>query len=145
MNLQKSQFTEEKKLNFINYYFGWNAVSCVIFTHNLRLNMGFEKELKNLIVKVYEDYINKENISTQSDYTNKHRASSTGFCHRKQYYSFLDTNPTEPIKEATNRIFRLGTILHKDIQEAFTKHVKEEKNVPMYVMLSKKENNNASE
>ena len=107
--------------------------------------MGFEKELKNLIVKVYEDYINKENISTQSDYTNKHRASSAGFCHRKQYYSFLDTTPTEPIKEPTNRIFRLGTILHRDIQEAFTKHVKEEKNVPMYVMLSKKENNNARE
>ena len=90
--------------------------------------MGFEKELKKLIVDVYENFINSENHSTQSDYTNRHRASSTGFCHRKQYYSFLDTTPTEPIKVETNRIFRLGTILHRDIQEAFTKHIEKNNN-----------------
>ena len=90
--------------------------------------MGFEKELKKLIVDVYENFINSENDATQSDYTNRHRASSTGFCHRKKYYSFLDTTPTEPIKVETNRIFRLGNLFHVELQEAFTKHIEKNNN-----------------
>ena len=91
--------------------------------------MGLEKELKNLIESIYENFINSENEGTQADYTNQNRASSSGFCHRKLYYSFLDTTPTEPIKPRTNRIFRIGTLIHKDIQAAFEKQVAEEKQI----------------
>ena len=51
-----------------------------------------------------------------------YRPSSAGMCSRKIYYeTVLRATVTDEISIKTRRLFRLGTILHDDIQSAFKK------------------------
>lgn len=54
---------------------------------------------------------------------NTYRSSSSGMCARKIYYESIEkATPTEEIDNKTRRVFRLGTIVHEDIQEAILNH-----------------------
>ena len=51
-----------------------------------------------------------------------YRASSSGMCARKIYYETIEkAKPTEKINEKTMRIFRIGDLIHEDIQAAIIK------------------------
>ena len=46
-------------------------------------------------------------------------ASSAGMCSRKIYYKSIErATKTEEINSKTMRIFRLGTLVHEDLQKA---------------------------
>jgi hypothetical protein len=48
-----------------------------------------------------------------------YRASSAGMCARKLYYeTVLRLEPSEEIKPNTRRVFRLGDLIHQDIQDS---------------------------
>ena len=51
-----------------------------------------------------------------------YRPSSAGMCSRKIYYeTILRPEPTNTIDKRVRRLFRLGDLLHQDIQDAFQK------------------------
>ena len=51
-----------------------------------------------------------------------YRPSSAGMCSRKIYYeTILRIDPTEVIDKRVQRLFRLGDLIHQDIQDAFKK------------------------
>ena len=88
---------------------------------------GFQT-LKNDIdiSKIYNDHLvrlnekRREELNKQRP-TNKnyYRVSSSGMCSRKLYYeSMLRLEPTEEINDKTRRIFRIGDLIHTDIQDA---------------------------
>ena len=79
-----------------------------------------EKQVTELFKFIYSEYINKlseENARPPGE--GFFRASSSGQCARKNYYSFTDTKPTNPPNDDTMRIFRLGDLIHLDIQDSF--------------------------
>ena len=78
------------------------------------------------IEKLYNDYIaikNEENY--QARYKGKEKyyhASGGGSCSRKLYYeSVQQADTTNPSNERSNRILRLGTIVHEDLELALRK------------------------
>jgi CRISPR/Cas system-associated exonuclease Cas4 (RecB family) len=79
---------------------------------------------------IYDDYLNdlqkKKSEEVYVGHEDKYSASSAGQCFKKHWYK---TNKYEgtPIDQRTNRLFRLGTLVHEDIQLAIIKY-KEEKN-----------------
>ena len=79
---------------------------------------------------IYDDYLNdlqdKRSKEVYVGHEDKYNASSAGQCFKKHWYK---TNKYEgtPIDQRTNRLFRLGTLVHEDIQLAIIKY-KEEKN-----------------
>ena len=79
---------------------------------------------------IYDDYLNdlqdKRSEEVYVGHEDKYNASSAGQCFKKHWYK---TNKYEgtPIDQRTNRLFRLGTLVHEDIQLAIIKY-KEEKN-----------------
>ena len=69
---------------------------------------------------IYNDYIvNENNINRKKykKYKGFYSASSAGSCFKKQYYHIEDTE-RDDIDLRINRVLRLGTVIHKDIQEA---------------------------
>ena len=80
---------------------------------------------KNSIVSVqdiYDSYISDENDKkVKSRYLGNeswYHSSASGMCLRKHYFSSF-VQPEEPPRESnTYRLFRLGEIVHTDIQEA---------------------------
>ena len=92
------------------------------------------------IEKVYADYINKQNELNRTErYKGKEtyfQASSSGTCARKIHYSSVDNvHPTNPPDKRSSRLFRLGTIVHEDLQNAFTNIV----NYNSYLLKKEKE------
>ena len=78
-----------------------------------------ENDVKSLIEDIYSDYLNKlSKESERSPGKGFFRVSSTGFCIRKNYYSFKETESTNPPNKKTMRIFRLGNLIHVDLQES---------------------------
>ena len=78
------------------------------------------------IEKLYNDYIaikNEENY--QARYKGKEKyyhASGGGSCSRKLYYESVEqADTTNPSNERSNRILRLGTIVHEDLELALRK------------------------
>ena len=77
------------------------------------------------IEKLYNDYIalkNEENYKERYEGREKYyHGSGAGSCSRKLYYESVEqieaTNPTD---EKSNRILRLGTIVHEDLQDALS-------------------------
>ena len=54
-----------------------------------------------------------------------YRASSSGMCARKIYYeTILKQEPTDKPNEKTMRIFRIGDLIHEDIQNAVVEYFK---------------------
>tara|TARA_Y100000593_G_scaffold89028_1_gene172376 strand:+ start:297 stop:542 length:246 start_codon:yes stop_codon:yes gene_type:complete len=70
------------------------------------------------IQKIYSDYIISSRGKKKK--TDKlYRASSSGMCSRKIYYESIEkAEPTNVANEKSQRIMRLGTIVHDDIQRA---------------------------
>ena len=73
------------------------------------------------IKEIYDSYIQKLNKHKSairySDRTWFH-SSSAGLCTRKHFFSSVSQAEGEPIKDDTMRLFRLGDIVHEDIQNA---------------------------
>ena len=73
--------------------------------------------------KIYQDYIDSENEKNRkARYEGKesfYRASSSGFCSRKIYFeSVAQIEVTNPTASKGQRIMRLGTVMHDDLQRA---------------------------
>ena len=73
------------------------------------------------IQKVYEDWLRKGNdLHRKKRNQGKEEwfhASSAGMCMRKHYFQHVaDVEPTE-IDDNTMRLFRLGDLVHGDIQK----------------------------
>ena len=78
------------------------------------------------IEKLYNDYITTKNEENyQARYKGKEKyyhASGGGSCSRKLYFESVDlTEPTNPTNEVSNRLLRLGTIVHEDFELALRK------------------------
>lgn len=70
------------------------------------------------ISKIYSDFIlSKRRKEKKKD--SLYRASSSGMCSRKIYYQAIEkAKPTNIANDKSQRIMRLGTIVHDDIQRA---------------------------
>ena len=75
---------------------------------------------------IYNEFIKSQSDNKRQEILDKYpkdgisyRASSSGMCSRKLYYeSVLRLTPTEEINDKTMRVFRLGDLVHTDIQDA---------------------------
>ena len=78
-----------------------------------------ENDVKLLIEDIYSEHLNK--LSKEKERPPGEgffRASSSGFCIRKNYYSQKDVKPTNPPDKRTMRVFRLGDLIHIDLQDS---------------------------
>ena len=86
-----------------------------------------EKEVKELIEEIYAEKLKElSKNSERSPGEGFFRASATGFCFRKNYYSSTSTEPTNPVTEKTQRIFRLGNLIHLDLQDSLDSYLNKE-------------------
>ena len=84
------------------------------------------------IESIYNDYIKSQSEINRKEMLEKYpregisyRASSSGMCSRKLYYqSVLRLDPTEQIEDKVMRVFRLGDLVHTDIQNALVEAIK---------------------
>ena len=84
------------------------------------------------IESIYNEFIKSQSDTKRKELQEKYpkkgisyRASSSGMCSRKLYYeSVLRLTPTEQINDKTMRIFRLGDLVHTDIQQALKEAIK---------------------
>ena len=84
------------------------------------------------IESIYNDFIKSQSEINRKELQDKYpkegisyRASSSGMCSRKLYYqSVLRLEPTEQIEDKVMRVFRLGDLVHTDIQQALKQAVK---------------------
>ena len=82
------------------------------------MKFNIEKMYSNYLVKQSETR-KKQLETSKKDNVKRYRASSTGMCARKIYYeTILRLEPTDKINDKTMRIFRLGDLIHRDIQES---------------------------
>ena len=71
-----------------------------------------------------------------------YHGSSAGFCSRKIYYQSIEKiKETNKPKPKSNRIMRLGTIVHEDFEKAFSLYNNNIYNKLIYRNSNKKENN----
>ena len=81
------------------------------------------------ITQIYDNYLADRSETNRQEIEKKkknkkamYRASSSGMCARKIYYETIEkAKPTEKINEKTMRIFRIGDLIHEDIQAAIIK------------------------
>ena len=70
--------------------------------------------------RIYAEYLalkqDERNLKYEK-YKGWFGASSTGYCHKKQYYKLKDTI-VEDVDDRVNRLLRLGTIVHSDFEKA---------------------------
>ena len=84
------------------------------------------------IESIYNDYIKSQSEINRKEMLEKYpkkgisyRASSSGMCSRKLYYeSVMRLEPTEQIEDKVMRVFRLGDLVHTDIQNALVEAIK---------------------
>ena len=74
------------------------------------------------IKDIYAGYLKKLNeenrINRYEDKESWFHASSSGMCMRKIYYNSVEQVEASPIDDNTLRLFRLGDLVHNDIQAA---------------------------
>ena len=74
------------------------------------------------VINVYDEYINKKNRKLEEerydDYKDWFHASGSGSCARKHYFRNVEKFKGNPKSLGTMRLFRLGNIVHEDIQAA---------------------------
>ena len=73
------------------------------------------------VTQIYDDYVAHLNSSKSSRYDGKEEwfhSSVAGLCARKHYFSSVEKIKSAPRDAGTLRLFRLGDIIHKDIQDA---------------------------
>ena len=84
------------------------------------------------IESIYNDYIKSQSEINRKEMLEKYpkegisyRASSSGMCSRKLYYeSVMRLEPTDQIEDKVMRVFRLGDLVHTDIQNALVEAIK---------------------
>lgn len=75
--------------------------------------------MSNKIIDIYDDYIKGSRQPKDPKYEGWFRASSAGYCHKKQLYSLNeDKYPPKTFDTRVARLLRLGTVVHKDIEKA---------------------------
>ena len=78
------------------------------------------------IKEVYDKYIaDKNEANRQKRYVGKEQwfhASSSGMCMRKHYFQHIAKVKPKPVDEDTMRLFRIGDMVHEDIQNALTEY-----------------------
>ena len=78
-----------------------------------------ERNLKD----IYNQYLlSKNEQHTAVRYKDKswYHSSAAGLCARKHFFSSVSQVEGTPVDEKTQRIFRLGNLVHEDIQDALT-------------------------
>jgi len=78
-----------------------------------------ERKLKD----IYNQFLlNKNENHVAARYKDKswYHSSVAGLCARKHYFSTIQQVEGRPVDENTQRIFRIGNLIHEDIQEALT-------------------------
>ena len=85
------------------------------------------------IEKIYNEYLESQGeialaeIRKVMPETDQYSASSSGMCSRKIYYKAIEkADKTEEIDNKTRRIFRIGSLIHKDLQDALENHKRKE-------------------
>ena len=81
---------------------------------------------------IYNEFIKSQSDNKRQEMLDKYpkdgisyRASSSGMCSRKLYYeSVMRLEPTEQIEDKVMRVFRLGDLVHTDIQNALVEAIK---------------------
>ena len=92
---------------------------------------------------VYDNYLNELNEKRKEEFydghENKYSASSAGQCFKKHWYR---ANGYEgvPIDQRTNRLFRLGTLIHEDVQKSLENFIKKDKSNLLKIELEKEVN-----
>ena len=88
------------------------------------------------IIDVYDKYIDDKRKQNEEVRYKEHKewfhASGCGTCVRKHYFANVEQVPRVPKSKDTLRLFRLGDIVHNDIQEAVQKHA-EEHDIKVYI------------
>ncbi len=83
------------------------------------------------IKDIYAGYLKKLNeenrINRYEDKESWFHASSSGMCMRKIYYNSVEQVEASPIDDNTLRLFRLGDLVHNDIQDALQLYAEKEK------------------
>ena len=75
--------------------------------------------MRTKIVDVYNEFLDKPRKKKDNNF---YRPSSAGMCSRKIYYESIEkAEATNPVDDKTRRIFRIGELIHEDIQSAFKK------------------------
>ena len=72
------------------------------------------------IESIYHDYLEHEQLENRKKYKKYQKwfsASSAGYCYRKQLHK-LKNDIQSPIKPTLMRTFRLGTVVHDDLEKA---------------------------
>ena len=81
----------------------------------------------------YLKYKNEEHAEERND--GKFHASSAGSCYRKQMYR-LEEYPQDRMDEASYKVLRLGTVVHKDFENAIHHHLESNSKEIMDVNMS---------
>ena len=87
------------------------------------------------IESIYRKYTTKVSETSRAEMKKEltqegkfYRASSAGMCVRKLYYeSVLKLEPSKDYTDKTMRIFRLGDLIHEDLQNAMLESVEDPK------------------
>ena len=88
------------------------------------------------IIDIYDRFIDrKRKQNEETRYKNHEKwfhASAAGTCARKQYYKHVEKVPEKPFSKDVLRLFRLGNVVHDDIQGAIDEFAINEK-VKVYI------------
>ena len=106
-------------------FFIFKGIKKRVFKH-LKNPFDIEKIYNNHLVRKSE--IRKKELDklrpTGKSY---YRVSSSGMCARKLYYeTILRLETSDKIDDKTRRIFRLGDLIHEDLQDALLQHKRKE-------------------
>ena len=78
------------------------------------------------LFKIYDDYIlelRDENFESRYEGNDSwYHASGAGLCMRKHYYSQIENLPSKDKDSNTMRLFRLGDLVHTDMQDALQRY-----------------------
>jgi|TARA_R110002050_G_scaffold66303_6_gene143209 hypothetical protein len=83
-----------------------------------------ERNLKT----IYNEYLLRKNdhhVAVRYRDKSWYHSSSAGLCARKHFYSSVKQVEGTPVNDTTQRIFRLGNLVHEDIQDALTWYAQE--------------------
>ena len=73
------------------------------------------------IYDAYLDRLQEERENEHKKYKEWFSGSSAGSCYKKQWYKLREYEP-KPFDARTKRLLRLGTIVHKDFEDAIIEH-----------------------
>jgi len=88
--------------------------------------MGINSNKDNYLLEAYTSYIESQNEENQikrkeANPRSFFSASSAGSCRLKQFYQLSNAGKND-IDDKSGRVMRLGTILHKDVEEALIQY-----------------------